>query len=154
MPSRQCAIALGSNLGAREDHLHFAAEHLREQLEHVQLSSFYETKPEGYADQPLFLNAAVVGWTNADPLDLLHVLQALEQQRGRVRTFPNAPRTLDLDLILMGDVVMTDPALTLPHPHFRERRFVLDPLAEIAPGLIDPVTRLTVGELRQLLARA
>jgi 2-amino-4-hydroxy-6-hydroxymethyldihydropteridine diphosphokinase len=97
--------------------------------------------------QPLFLNMAVVGETSLAPLDLLGVLQRVEQERGRTRPFPNAPRTLDLDLVLYGELIVDLPALRVPHPRFRDRRFVLAPLAEIAPDLRDPITGLTVDEL-------
>jgi len=93
------------------------------------------------------LNAAAVGTTVRGPRELLDELLAIERARGRERPFPNAPRTLDLDLILFGGGRVDEPDLVLPHPRFRERRFVLEPLAEIAPDLRDPVTGLTVGEL-------
>jgi 2-amino-4-hydroxy-6-hydroxymethyldihydropteridine diphosphokinase len=104
----------------------------------------------GLEHDPLFLNAAGAGESAAPARDLLDMLLAIETERGRTRPRPGAPRTLDLDLILAGDEVIAEPGLTVPHPRFRERRFVLAPLAEIAPDLIDPVTRLSV---RDLLAR-
>jgi 2-amino-4-hydroxy-6-hydroxymethyldihydropteridine diphosphokinase len=88
-----------------------------------------------------------VGWSAAPPTDLLASFLTIEDAGARTRPFPRAPRTLDLDLILVGDLVVTSPDLELPHPRFRDRRFVLAPLAEIAPDLIDPVTGLTVTEL-------
>ena len=97
--------------------------------------------------QPLFLNAAAVGETALPARALLDALLAIERERGRERPYPNAPRTLDLDLILFGETVIDEPGLIVPHPRFRERRFVLEPLAEIAPDLRDPVTGKTVGEL-------
>jgi 2-amino-4-hydroxy-6-hydroxymethyldihydropteridine diphosphokinase len=97
--------------------------------------------------QPLFLNAAAVGETTASASEILAELMAIERERGRERPFQNAARTLDLDLILFGSLVMDERALTVPHPRFRERRFVLEPLAEIAPELVDPVTGATVGAL-------
>src|SRR5206468_20071 len=97
--------------------------------------------------QTPFLNAAAVGDTTLSARRLLDALMAIERERGRERPFPNAPRTLDLDLILLGDVVIDEPGLSVPHPRFRERRFVLEPLAEIAPDLVDPVTGLTIREL-------
>jgi 2-amino-4-hydroxy-6-hydroxymethyldihydropteridine diphosphokinase len=142
------AVALGSNLGERRAHLDYAVSRLRPTLVNLRVSRYYETEPIGVAGpQPLFLNAAAVGETSLSATQLLAALMAIEQERGRERPFQNAARTLDLDLILFGDLVMETPALTVPHPRFRERRFVLEPLAEIAPRLVDPITGSSVGEL-------
>jgi 2-amino-4-hydroxy-6-hydroxymethyldihydropteridine diphosphokinase len=142
------AIALGSNLGDRRAHLDFAVSRLRSTLANFQVSRYYETEPVGAPDaQPLFLNAAAVGDTAAPPREVLAMLLAIEQERGRERPFQNAARTLDLDLILMGNLVLNEEGLVVPHPRFRERRFVLEPLAEIAPDLVDPVTGSTMAQL-------
>jgi 2-amino-4-hydroxy-6-hydroxymethyldihydropteridine diphosphokinase len=101
--------------------------------------------------QPPFLNAAAAGETTLAARALLDALLAVERERGRERPHPNAARTLDLDLVLFGDGVIDEPGLVVPHPRFRERRFVLEPLAEVAPRMVDPVTGETIAEL---LARA
>lgn len=146
------AIALGSNVGNRRAHLQCAANALADAvLTNLRRSSFFETAPEPPGPQPMYLNAAVVGETSLAPRALLEALLAIEGEHGRERPYPNAPRTLDLDLILYGDVVLNEPGLIVPHPRFRERRFVLEPLAEIAPELQDPVTGLTVRALRDRL---
>jgi 2-amino-4-hydroxy-6-hydroxymethyldihydropteridine diphosphokinase len=146
------AVALGSNLGDRRAHLDFAVSRLESILSSRRVSSYRETEPVGVADQqPSFLNAAAVGETTMPARDVLHALLAIERERGRERPFPGAARTLDLDLVLFGDLVMSDPELTVPHPRFRERRFVLEPLAEVAPDLLDPVTGISVRELLQRL---
>jgi 2-amino-4-hydroxy-6-hydroxymethyldihydropteridine diphosphokinase len=98
-----------------------------------------------------FLNAAAVGWFSGTAPELLDRILEIERQRGRKRPFVNAPRTLDLDLVLFGNEVSDTAGLTLPHPRFRERRFVLEPLLEIAPGMIDPATGLTVDALLRRL---
>ena len=141
------AIALGSNIGDRESHLHHAIERLRALLTDVRVSPFFETEPQEVAPQPLFLNAALVGVSPVPPRVLLDTLLAIERERGRERPHPGAPRTLDLDLVLFGALVIEEPGLVVPHPRFRERRFVLEPLAAIAPEMPDPVTARTVGEL-------
>ena len=142
------AVALGSNLGDRRAHLDFAASRLESVLTQLRLSRYHETDPVGVPDeQPAFLNAAAAGETAITARELLGALLAIERERGRERPFPGAARTLDLDLVLFGDLVSSDPTLTVPHPRFRERRFVLAPLADVAPDLVDPVTRLTVAEL-------
>jgi 2-amino-4-hydroxy-6-hydroxymethyldihydropteridine diphosphokinase len=142
------AIALGSNLGDRRAHLDFGVARLRSLLRHVAVSRYHDTVPVGITGpQPLYLNAAATGETTLSARDLLDALLAIEAARGRERPYPNAPRTLDLDLILHGDVVVDDPGLIVPHPRFRERRFVLEPLAEIEPEMVDPVTGKTVAEL-------
>ena len=142
------AVALGSNLGDRSSHLDYAISRLRSHLTNVRVSRYYETDPIGVpGPQPLFLNAAAVGSTDASPQDLLQALLEIEAERGRERPHPGAARTLDLDLVLYGNRVLDEPGLIVPHPRFRERRFVLEPLAEIAPQLVDPVTGSTVGEL-------
>jgi 2-amino-4-hydroxy-6-hydroxymethyldihydropteridine diphosphokinase len=141
-------VALGSNLGDRRAHLDFAVGRLRELLEDIKISPVHETEPVGVAGhQPRFLNAAVVGCSRLDARALLSALQAIERQAGRERPYPAAARTLDLDLILFGDCVIEQPDLCVPHPRFRERRFVLEPLAQIAPGLRDPVTGFSAAEL-------
>jgi 2-amino-4-hydroxy-6-hydroxymethyldihydropteridine diphosphokinase len=149
---RVIAIALGSNLGDRESHLAYARSRLAELLTGAQFSSTFETAPIGTPDvQPPYLNAAAIGRTSLDAGSLLDQLLSIEQQRGRTRDYPNAARTLDLDLILFGDDVIDGPGLIVPHPRFRERAFVLEPLAQIAPDLRDPTTGKTMAELlRQL----
>ena len=143
------AVALGSNLGDRDAHLRYAIARLRSLLAAPAASGFIDTAPCGAAaaGQPRYLNAAVVGWSAARPAELLARLHEIEDARGRRRPFRHAPRTLDLDLILMGGLIVSTPALEVPHPRFRERRFVLAPLAELAPDLVDPVTGLSVGAL-------
>ena len=142
------AIALGSNLGDRQAHLTHAVNRLHILLENVRISEFLETAPFDVPDhQPAYLNAAVVGETTLDPEALLAELQAIERERGRERPSFRAARTLDVDLILYGDRIIHGPGLEIPHPRFRERDFVLAPLSEIAGGLIDPVTGLTVAAL-------
>jgi len=141
-------VALGSNLGDRGAHLHFAVSRLRSLLTNLRASSYYETDPVGVSgSQSLFLNAAAIGLTEAPARDLLHALLSIEAERGRERPHPGAARTLDLDLILYGNLVLSEPGLIVPHPRFRERRFVLEPLAEIASELVDPVTGSTIADL-------
>jgi 2-amino-4-hydroxy-6-hydroxymethyldihydropteridine diphosphokinase len=142
------AVALGSNLGDRRAHLDYAVASLRTVLRRLTVSTYYDTIPAGAAGpQPLYLNAALVGETALPARALLEALHGIEIARGRTRPHPNAPRTLDLDLILYGGHVIDEPGLAVPHPRFRERRFVLEPLAEVAPDLRDPVTGKTVAEL-------
>jgi 2-amino-4-hydroxy-6-hydroxymethyldihydropteridine diphosphokinase len=141
------AIALGSNLGSRETYLSQGVEALRAVLANMRVSSFIETEPVGVFGQPPFLNGAIVAETTRSPRALLDQLLETERQLGRRRPFDRAPRTLDLDLILYGDLLIDEPDLQIPHPRFRERRFVLEPLAAIAPDMIDPVTGRTIAEL-------
>ena len=142
------AIALGSNLGDRRAHLDFAISSLRLLLPDLQASRYYETEPVGVTGpQPAFLNAAAVGDTALPAREILALLLAIERERGRERPFQNAARTLDLDLILLGSQVINEDGLVVPHPRFRERTFVLEPLAEIAGDLVDPVTGSTIGAL-------
>jgi 2-amino-4-hydroxy-6-hydroxymethyldihydropteridine diphosphokinase len=158
--SRTAAIALGSNLtsqwGARDGNLSEAVRRVGE-LGHVAaVSAFYETAPVGYADQPDFLNAALLLETELEPLELMRALLAIERAMGRdrVNAPPKGPRILDLDLLLMDDLVLIDARsddgaveLTLPHPAMAARRFVLEPLAEIAPAMRDPIAGCTIAEL-------
>ena len=147
LPQRRAAVALGSNVGDRASHLTFAVGRLRRMFSDVVVSRFIETRPEHAVDEPLFLNAALVGGTDEAPDWLLARLLSIEGERGRIRSYPGAPRTLDLDLVLVGDLAIESPSLTLPHSRFRSRAFVLEPLAEIAPELVDPVTGKTVSQL-------
>jgi 2-amino-4-hydroxy-6-hydroxymethyldihydropteridine diphosphokinase len=133
-------VALGANLGDASDTLRAAIEALRD-LPNSQLisaSSLYRTAPVGLHHQPDFINAVVSIETQLAPHRLLHELFAIEARFGRRRTIRNAPRTLDLDLLLHGDTVSSDPQLTLPHPRMHLRAFVLAPLAEVAPNISLP----------------
>ena len=147
------AIALGSNLesqfGDREANLWEAVERIRELGEVKAVSSAYDTEPVGYLDQPRFLNAALLLETSLEPAELMRALLEVEHAMGRERVgaVAKGPRVIDLDLLLYGQVVMNTTELTLPHPEMLERRFVLEPLAEIAPGMVHPVLGLTVGEM-------
>jgi 2-amino-4-hydroxy-6-hydroxymethyldihydropteridine diphosphokinase len=141
-------IALGSNLGDRRGHLDWAVAQLAHLVSELLVSAVVETEPHQVPDtQPPYLNAVVVGTTTIPALALLDRLHTLEERRGRTRSGFRAARTLDLDLILYGDQVITAPHVQVPHPRFRERRFVLEPLVSIAPEMKDPQTGRTMAEL-------
>ena len=134
-------VGLGANLGDREHALHAAIDALAAEdgVEVVSVSVLRETEPVGVGQQPLYLNGAAEVETTLTARELLDRLLALEQRFGRIRvTGEHGPRTLDLDLLLYGDEVIDEPGLTVPHPRLHERRFVLEPLAELAPGLVVP----------------
>lgn len=140
-------IALGANLGDRLATLREATRRLAEIGVVEAASSVYETDPVGYLDQPPFLNAVVRARTSLPPQEILRRLLTIETAMGRTRTFRNAPRTLDLDLLLLGDETRAEPGLTLPHPRLGERAFVLAPLAEIAPAVRVPGRDRTAADL-------
>ena len=148
-------IAVGSNLGDRHAAIRFAVDRLQPLITDLALSSIVETEPEGPGTehQPLYLNAVLVGETSMGARELLDQLLAIESDFGRQRPSPGAARTLDLDLVLLGDEILDQPGLHVPHPRFRERFFVLGPLAEVAPDLHDPVTGLKIWELLRVLLR-
>ena len=141
-------IALGSNLGDRVANLFQARERMRSSnLKLTRASSIYETEPRELLDQPWFLNQVIEAETTLYPRQLMARLLRIEQEMGRRRTTPNSPRIIDLDILLFGDMVIHLPGLEVPHPRMAERRFVLEPLAELAPALRDPRTRRGVREM-------
>jgi 2-amino-4-hydroxy-6-hydroxymethyldihydropteridine diphosphokinase len=148
------ALALGSNLGDREGTLRTALAALASIISDLRVSTFHETDPVGVGDQPRFLNAAATGRTALPARDLLARFLDVEQRFGRTRAYSGAPRTLDLDLILYGGQIVEERDLSVPHPRFRERLFVLEPLDEIASDWVDPATGRTVGELLESLRRS
>ena len=148
MATSNVVVALGSNIGSREAHLAAAVERLSRILSNLRQSSWHDTAPVGVSgEQQRYLNGVVVGETSLTSRQLLDALLSIERDAGRTRPTPMAPRTLDLDLILFGSERIQEPGLVVPHPRFRERLFVLEPLAEIAPGLVDPVTGETISAL-------
>ena len=146
-------VALGSNLGDKEANLRRALELLIERgVEIVKTSTFISTEPYGVTDQPTFLNGVCEVRTSLEPLALLHILLAIEQEMGRVRLRHWGERNIDLDLLLYEDVVMDTPELKLPHPDMQNRDFVLLPLDEIAPEIIHPTLQKTIHELVSCLS--
>ena len=144
----RCFLALGSNLGDRQDHLRAAIDELaRRGVQIVRGASIYSTEPKELRAQPWFLNTVVEAVTELDPEELLGVCLDIEKSRNRTRRETNGPRTLDIDIILFGDRVVRSEAVTIPHPRYAARRFVLEPLAEIAADVIDPVRSQPIGEI-------
>lgn len=141
-------LSLGSNLGDREGYLREAISRLGDLGVIRQISAFYETQPvEVQGDQPWFLNCALTMQTELTPSNFLGRMLAVEQSMGRVRTEPKGTRTIDIDILFFGSDVLDTPELTVPHPALHRRRFVLEPLAEIAPAFMHPVLKRTVQEL-------
>ena len=140
-------LGLGSNLGDRQNHLNQAISLLRSPV--LLQSSIYETEPLEFQDQPWFLNMVIKIETDLTPMKLLRRCQSVELQLKRKREIPKGPRTIDLDILFYNDLVCSGPELTLPHAAIPQRRFVLEPLNEIATQFVHPVLKKTIGELLQ-----
>lgn len=141
-------LGLGSNIGNRDANIRQALDQLQtDDLRLLRVSSLYETEPMGFQDQPWFLNQVAEFETELSPPQLLKQIQAVEKTLGRKREIVNGPRTIDIDILLFGDVIMNTAELTIPHPRYRERLFVLEPLLELNPALQDPETRQPIAAM-------
>jgi len=141
-------LSLGSNLGDRETNLRRALELLASpEVRVTRVSSTYESEPRDLRNQPWFLNIIAEIETTLFPLQLLGRIQKIEKELGRQRVVDKGPRTLDIDIVLFGNSVIETPRLHVPHPRMQDRRFVLEPLAELAPELCHPLTRRTIREM-------
>jgi len=145
-------LSLGSNLGNREQNLRGAIRQAITLGRLVAVSSFYQTEPVEFTDQPWFLNCVIALKTATQPAQLMAELLRIEHEMGRQRVLKKGPRSIDIDILLFGDDVVNTPELTIPHPEMARRRFVLQPLAEIAPELLHPVLQKTVTLLLAELA--
>ena len=141
-------LGLGSNMGDRETHLREALDSLRQRQITVRRSaSLYLTEPRDYTDQPWFINTVAEVDTDRDPLELLKYCLLIEREAGRIRDHSRGPRPIDLDILFYGDRQIQTPSLSVPHPRYADRRFVLAPLAELAPDFQDPISGVTIQQL-------
>jgi 2-amino-4-hydroxy-6-hydroxymethyldihydropteridine diphosphokinase len=145
--ARLAYLSLGSNVGNREAHLRDAIARLARIGKVIRVSSFYETEPVEFTDQPWFLNCAVALETSATPQELMKAILQIEEEMGRRRVQKKGPREIDIDILIFEDEVIESEGLKIPHPAMSQRRFVLEPLAEIAPEVRNPVMAKTVEEL-------
>jgi 2-amino-4-hydroxy-6-hydroxymethyldihydropteridine diphosphokinase len=144
-------LALGSNVGNTRRYLEHAIKLLRASVGNLEIAPLYISKAVGYTDQSDFLNAVVYGQTKLSPQELLKFIKDIEKKVGRVARFRWGPREIDIDIIFYGDQVLDSPDLTVPHPLFAERDFVLRPMLDLDPSLVDPRTKLPVFELLNCL---
>jgi 2-amino-4-hydroxy-6-hydroxymethyldihydropteridine diphosphokinase len=144
-------LSLGSNLGDREAHLREAMTRLESTGSVLAMSSLYETEPVEFTEQGWFLNCAIKLETGRSPGELMAAILGIEQEMGRRRVQKKGPRSIDIDILLFDQIVVESTELTIPHPAMHQRRFVLEPLAEIAPELIHPIFKKTIRELRDEL---
>lgn len=139
--NRKIILSLGSNIGESRKYIKCAVKALKEKGFGIEkISSVYETEPVNFKDQENFINIALSGYFDGEPEELLTVISNIEDSLGRVRVFKYGPRRIDIDIILAGDKVVSNSDLTVPHPEYRNRKFVLIPVCEIEPDLKDPVT--------------
>ena len=141
-------LSLGSNIGDRENHLRDAISRLRKKVGQIAaISSFYETEPVEFAAQSWFLNCVIQVETFKAPAELIKSILDIEREMGRQRTHSKGPRTIDIDIVLFNETILQTPELTIPHPAMTMRRFVLEPLAEIAPEVRHPASGKTAWDL-------
>jgi 2-amino-4-hydroxy-6-hydroxymethyldihydropteridine diphosphokinase len=151
MPSTTAYIGIGSNIGDRETNCLKAVELLGQAGQITAVSSLYYTEPVGYKEQDDFINAVAAVATDRSPEELLALCRSIEDTLGRIRTVRWGPRTIDLDILLYGDRVVNKPDLLIPHPSLALRKFVLAPLAEIAPAVVHPVLKKSAAQMLQEL---
>lgn len=140
-------LGLGANIGDRWANLKLALKLLGERIDITHVSSVYETEPVGFEEQPPFLNAVCIAQTDIEPCQMLSLIKGIEVSMGRKAGFRNAPRPIDIDILLYGDLVLHDPELTIPHPRMAERAFVLLPLVEVAPDVVHPFMKESIRDL-------
>jgi len=145
-------LGLGSNQGDREENLGKALTSLSQGVNLEQISSIYETEPVGYTEQPLFLNLVCRVTTDFPPGELLHLVKDIEMGMGRIPSFPDAPRLIDIDILFYGNEIIDFPDLTIPHPRLAERAFVLIPLSEIVLDMVHPKLGMSIAKLANNVA--
>ncbi len=146
-------LALGSNVGDSREHIEQAIRLLGNQVNNIQRAPVYRAKAVGYTEQADFLNTAISGQTELNPEKLLEFIQTVEEEIGRIERFRWGPREIDIDIIFYDDLQQQGEALTLPHPEFRSRDFVLQPLKDLNPDLEDPVSGQTVSQLLEKIPK-
>lgn len=147
MQKHQIYLALGSNLGDRFENLRSARQALPPQVTIIACSAIYETPPWGYADQPAFYNQVLHCETSLTPHALLQYIKSLEKELGRVASFQNGPRSIDIDILFYDNLILDTPELGLPHPRIEGRAFVWLPLAELAPKFVHPSIGKTAAQI-------